>query len=97
MYRIRRNVDVLAKKVDGNDDEVMDVLHVITNAALGEVLRGAISDNNVTRCTTGNLIRDVAWNAELAVVPPDFNLRTLSALRFQTHTELANFLAISRY
>lgn len=74
MYRVRGNVDILTNKVDGDDYEVMDMLHIVTNAAFRETLRSAIANNNVTRCTTRDLIGDVAGKAELAVIPTNFDL-----------------------
>lgn len=96
MYRVRGNVNILANKVDGNDDKIMNVLHIVTNAALRKVLRGAIADNNVTRCTTSDLIGDVAGKAELAVVPADFDLRVLSALHVRTDVNIDKCMAINR-
>lgn len=83
VHRVRGNIDVLSHKIDGNDDEVMNVLHVVAYAALREALRSAVSNHDITRCTTSNLISDVAGKAKLAVIPTDFDLRSLSALRVQ--------------
>lgn len=79
MHRVCGNVYVLADELDGNDHEIMDVLHVFTNATFREILGSAIADDNVTRCTTSDLVSDVAGQAKLAVVPSDFDLQMLSA------------------
>jgi hypothetical protein len=80
MHRIRRDVDIAANDVDRDDNKIVDVLHIFTNAALGEIFGSSITNDKITRGTASDFIGYMTGKAELAVVPTNLDLGRVSAL-----------------
>lgn len=80
MHRVRRDVDVVTDNVNRNDNEIVDVFHIFANATLSNILRNSAANDNVTRCTTSNLIGYMTGKTKLAIVPSNFYLRMLLAV-----------------
>jgi hypothetical protein len=75
--RVGGDVDVAVLHGHGEDDQVVDVLHVIADLAFGELV-GSAAENQIAGCADGDLVRDVAGELELAVGPANFDLDLVS-------------------
>ena len=62
---------------DVNDNEVMDMIHVIPNALFGE-LSSRTTNDQIPCCADGDLVRNMRRKVELAVIPAYFNLSIVS-------------------
>lgn len=86
MYRICVNMNILAPESHCYDDEIVDVLEVVTNSFFC-VLRTGIANNQIPCGANSNLISYVTWKDELAVVPTNFNLVSNKSILILTGNE----------
>jgi hypothetical protein len=68
------HVGIDSAHLDVDDDKVGDVLHVITNALLGQTFRGGVANQDVAGDATSDFVVDVTVDAELVLCPVDLDL-----------------------
>lgn len=74
MDGIQRKVGITVLKRDANDNQVVDMIEVLSKTVFGDVWMHATNDQ-VSGCANSNLICNMAWKNELAIVPGEFNLQ----------------------
>lgn len=67
---------------DVDDDELVDVFHVVADTGIGEAPLDCGVDDDVAGGTVDDFAFNVAVEAELAVCPPDIDLRSVSSFQF---------------
>lgn len=79
MNRVCGNVCVLATKYNPDNDEIMNVLQVISNGFFG-VSRIAVLDYQISCGSNGNFVGNMSRQDELAIVPSNLNLLIISIM-----------------
>lgn len=77
MNRVGGDVGVLPIEGDLDDNEIVDMLKILTNGFL-RMLRVRIVDDQVSSSSNGNLVGDMARKDELTIIPTDLNLNYVS-------------------
>lgn len=80
MHRVRVDVAASASETDSNDNQVVDVLHIIANLLFGE-LRIASSKDEIATSTNAELTRNMARQSEVSITPSNINLSLRLAIR----------------
>jgi hypothetical protein len=69
------NESVAVTEVDGDDDEVVNVLHVLSDATFSETSIPSSTYANVPCCSVGNFGGDMVVEVELTFSPAYFDLK----------------------
>jgi hypothetical protein len=77
VHRIGGNVSVLAVESDLDHDKIVNVLQIITDGLFG-VFWTTVPDDQVPCSTDTNLVCNMGWQNELAIIPSNLNLQTLA-------------------
>lgn len=80
VHRVRADVTASASETDSNDNQVVDVLHIIPNLLFGE-LRVASSKDEIATGTNAELTRNMARQGEVPITPSNINLSLQLAIR----------------
>lgn len=77
MNRVSLNVGIVALESDANDCQVVDVVEIFSNRFCC-VSGSTIDDNQVSCCSSCNLVCDMTRKSELSVCPADVDLHEMS-------------------
>ncbi len=80
MDRVQRYVRIAILIVDINYNEIVNVIKVVAETLSSDVWVDIANDKVTSRADT-DLVGDVAWKYELAVVPGDLDLHLISMCR----------------
>ena len=77
MNGVGRNVRISILEIHVDHDEIVDVVKVISDLLFSDPA-GDTAHDEISRCTSGDLVRDVKRNLELTVGPAKLELYTIS-------------------
>jgi hypothetical protein len=78
---VRVDIGVGSKKSDVNDDELVDVVHILADSLFGQAFGGGVANQDVASDATCELLVDVAVDTELTICPVDINLEECQQIR----------------
>lgn len=79
MDRVQGQVGIAVLKRDVDNNQVVDMVKVLSKTVFGNIWMHA-SNNQVSSCANSNLIGNMTWKNELAIVPGELNLRNISPI-----------------
>ena len=77
MDRVQGKVGITVLKGDVDDNQIVNMIEILSKTVLGDIWMHATNDK-VSSCANSNLIGNMTWKNELAIVPGEFNLRNIS-------------------
>lgn len=84
MDGVGRNVGIAISEVKVYHNQIVNVINVIADLPLRHFACNASYDE-VSRCSTSNLVRDVRWYVKLTVRPTEIELGVVSLLYGTSH------------
>lgn len=96
MNGVERYERIAILKVDVNHNEIVNVVKVVAQTLSSDTWVN-IANDEITGGTDANLICDVAWKYELAVIPRDLNLSQISICLDNVEKSILPACRVCRY